>query len=411
MEEFNSISNELTQIISKADKKSNGIFFTPKTYRQTLLCQVNRYIEQQENIKVLEPSFGSGEFILDVVHSCSNAQVTGVEINDTMYNTFRNSLQSCGLDSSNIILHNMDFLQFTTQDKFDLIIGNPPYVVVKTKSVPSEFKTITSGRPNLYCWFLYKCVGLLKDNGVLGFVIPNSILNTAYYDLLRRYIHKECDILDIIHFKDRKFMETDQDTIGLILRKTKESLRSTRYIVDYNRLLFSVHYEFLKEKLSKGKNLQELGFNVKTGSIVWNQVKNDLTDDASQGTLLIYSSNFKNGRFEELKHSKEKKQYIKSTKPKDKGPVILMHRGYGNGPYNMNCLLIKDNVNGEVEFYAENHVNVIYPITEEAKETIELVYNYLLSDENKEYIMKFTGNGAMSKTEIETILPVSLGNM
>jgi hypothetical protein len=85
-----------------------------------------------------------------------------------------------------------------------------------------------------------------------------------------------------------------------------------------------------------------------------------------------------------------------------------MNRGYGNGTYNMNVMLVKDNINGHNEFYAENHVNVIYPITEHAKNNIDKVYQYLLSAENKEYIVKFTGNGAMSKTEIETMLPISL---
>lgn len=407
MEEFNDISKELTKIIDKQEKKNNGIFFTPRTYRQVLLDSITQHINNYDlQLDILEPSFGSGEFINDIVEIYKKSIVTGVEINEQMFDVFQETV----IKNKNIKLYNEDFISFQLDKKFDIIIGNPPYVVVKSKEVPSEFKTISAGRPNLYCWFLYKCVNLLKQDGILGFVIPNSILNTSYYEDLRQYIHKECDILNIIHFDDKKFKETDQDTIGLILRKSSKQqiTNKKKFTIQYNsKILFSVYYEFLQNKLDNYKTLSELGFKVKTGSIVWNQVKKDLTNDSSQGRLLIYSSNFTNGSFEELKPHKEKKQYIKSTKPTEKGPVILMHRGYGNGPYNMNVMLIKDTINGETEFYAENHVNVIYPTTDEAKNKIESVYEYLISQENKEYISKFTGNGALSKTEIETLLPVS----
>lgn len=406
MEEFNDISKELTKIIDKQEKKNNGIFFTPKSYRQVLIENIKQYIDSDKTqLNILEPSFGSGEFINDIFDTYNKSIITGVEINEQMFDVFQETV----IDNKNIKLYNEDFVTFETIERFDIIIGNPPYVVVKSKEVPSEFKQISSGRPNLYCWFLYKCIGLLRNDGVLAFVIPNSILNTSYYEPLRQYVHQECDILNIIHFDDKKFKETDQDTIGLILKKTKQEQISNRFIVQYNsKILFSVYNTFLQDKLDNHKTLAELGFKVKTGSIVWNQVKKDLTNDSSQGKLLVYSSNFAKGTFQELKPHKEKKQYIKTLKTTEKGPVILMHRGYGNGPYNMNVMFIKDTINGQTEFYAENHVNVIYPTTNVAKEHIESVYKYLLTEENKEYILKFTGNGAMSKTEIETMLPVCI---
>ena len=414
MEDFSEISKELTKVISKQEKKDNGIFFTPKSYRKAIIDKVKEYVgDHVHTLKVLEPSFGSGEFITDIAETFAGADITGVEINDMMYETFSKEISDG--THPNIKLYNQDFIQFQTHERYNLIVGNPPYVVVKSKKVPTEFKTVTTGRPNLYCWFLYKCIGLLADEGILAFIIPNSILNTSYYEPLRKYIHQQCDILDIITMKNKKFMETDQDTIGLILRRISRTVKDTKFVVKYKeRLLFNEYYDFLQDKLNKSKTLQELGFVVKTGTIVWNQVKDKLTNDPLEGKLLVYSSNFKNGTFEELKPPRnkdkpvQKKQYIKSTKTTEKGPVILMHRGYGNGPYNVNVMLVKDNINGHREFYAENHVNVIAPNTDEAKEKIEVVYKYLLSQENQEYIMKFTGNGAMSKTEIETMLPVSL---
>lgn len=410
MEEFNEISKALTTSISKQSKKDNGIFFTPRSYREILLNKVQCYVgNHNHDLRILEPSFGSGEFIIDIAKEFTASHITGVEINEKMYIAFDEVVSSNEKLKERVSIHHADFIQFKPSNKYDLVVGNPPYVVVKTKGVPREFKSITTGRPNLYCWFLYKCIGLLNDNGVLAFIIPNSLLNTSYYEPLRKYIHAECDILDIIHFNDKKFMDTDQDTIGLIIQKTPKYGRNTKHVVCHNgKVIFSIHDQFLQNKLVNYKSLRELGFGVRTGTIVWNQVKSNLTSNASEGTLLIYSSNFKHGQFENIKEGKEKKQYVKSSKPKEKGPVILMHRGYGNGTYNSNVMLVKESINGVTEFYAENHVNVIYPITDKAKEDIELVYKYLMSDDNREYIAKFTGNGAMSKTEIEIMLPISL---
>ena len=47
---------------------------------------------------------------------------------------------------------------------------------------------------------------------------------------------------------------------------------------------------------NNSSTLEKLGFNVTVGNIVWNQCKEQLTDDNSK-TLLIYSSDIKNKKF------------------------------------------------------------------------------------------------------------------
>ena len=150
---------------------------------------------------------------------------------------------------------------------------------------------------------------------------------------------------------------------------------------------------------------------MKTGTIVWNQVKDRLESDATKGTLLIYASNIKRGAFVSFSEGKNgKKQFLRSPKPTLTGPVVLMNRGYGNSAYAPDLLFIDEtNVGiGHAEFYVENHLNVIYPVSEEGRRNIRGVYEYLNSDASKEYIGIYTGNGAMSKTEISKMLPIIL---
>jgi hypothetical protein len=83
-----------------------------------------------------------------------------------------------------------------------------------------------------------------------------------------------------------------------------------------------------------------------------------------------------------------------------KGPAILVNRGHGNASYKFNYVLIEDNR----EFYAENHVNMILGNISALKK----VAKSFEDSRSDEYIKMFVGNGAMSKTEIESVLPIFL---
>ena len=401
MDNFSPLTRELNGILTKSARKEHGIFFTPKSYRSVVLDFVKKICDPK---RILEPSFGSGEFIGDCVSVFPDSKIVGVELNTELYTKVSDHFK----DEPRISLTNCNFLDFQREEFFDLIVGNPPYVVVNS-GTPDEFKHITTGRPNLYCWFIYKSIKMLADNGILAFVIPNSILNTSYYELLRKFIIDICEILCIFEFDKKDFEETDQTTIGLILKK--HSSENRKYVVEHKgRVFFNVHYEFVNKHLKTYPCIEDLGLGVKTGSVVWNQHKQHLRDDATQGKLLVYSSNNKGGKFVLFDGTQRngKKQFIDLNKPTLKGPVILMNRGYGNSTYLNDLILVEDDTLGHREFYAENHLNVIYPTEERGKEIIRHVYEYLLTEKSKDYISKFVGNGALNKTEIATMLPVCL---
>ena len=46
------------------------------------------------------------------------------------------------------------FIKYSTATKYDLIIGNPPYVVIKKKDTPKQFQKYFDGRPNLFILFI-----------------------------------------------------------------------------------------------------------------------------------------------------------------------------------------------------------------------------------------------------------------
>lgn len=382
-ESFRESSMKLNKSLSKETRKAEGIYFTPKKARDLLFEQFDKLKVKPKHI--LEPSFGSGEFIEDAISKYPKAKITGVEYNETLYKAYKNE--------SATLIHN-DFLKFSSDEKFDTIIGNPPYFVIEEKNPKCMV-----GRPNMYIAFLYKCLEThLADNGYLGFVIPTSLFNCSYYEPMRKYI-SECCTIHFIKELDVKYYETQQDTMLIIIQKKKDTKQN--YIFKRNNSIYiSPYANDLNNLVKNTKTIKELDLYVKTGDVVWNQEKEKLNDS---GTLLIYNTNIVNGQLV-LNNipSKEKKQYIKGFhKTPISGKAILVNRGYGNVEYKFNYVLVDMK-----EFFAENHVNMILPKKSGTEANLEVVKKSFEDVRTCEFIQKFVGNGAMSKTEIEYVMPI-----
>jgi hypothetical protein len=213
---------------------------------------------------------------------------------------------------------------------------------------------------------------------------------------MRKYLAENTTIL-AAEMLEGDYLDTDQKTFALVLRKGKSN---DNYFVRLNgNVYLTPHYQELRKLLQGSKTLVELGYEVKTGEVVWNQEKEKLAD---KGTRLIYSSNIKNGVLEFKPLKEPKKQYIQGFKKQAlSGKTILINRGYGNTTYTLNAVIADF-----PSYYAENHVNVIRPKTEEAKARINDVYASLQNEKTAQFIRCFVGNGALSKTEIENCLPI-----
>jgi adenine-specific DNA-methyltransferase len=160
------------------------------------------------------------------------------------------------------------------------------------------------------------------------------------------------------------------------------------------------YYIELRELSVTSQTLYELGFQVKTGTVVWNKYKKDLDDD--EGALLVYSSNINKENELVLGNlGGQKKQYIQNcNKPTESGPALLIARGYGNS-YQFRYTVVDIE-----EYYVENHLNVVYRVNGDVD--IRDIAESLSKQETKDFIRYFTGNGALSKTELERVFPVWL---
>ncbi|NCA84419.1 MAG: hypothetical protein EOM83_02470 [Clostridia bacterium] len=163
---------------------------------------------------------------------------------------------------------------FGIRDGFDVVIGNPPYVDIK--SLPPEivrefFKTFktTRKRINLYAVFVEKGYSLLSRNGNIIFIIPNSILVNESYLLLRKLLIQ--NLRQVIKLPDNVF-EAIVETIILQAEKgNNEKFIKTRYFDNGENTNFcQLEYtNFAREDWEKDKDVRfNIFLNDNTESIV-----------------------------------------------------------------------------------------------------------------------------------------------
>ncbi len=104
-----------------------------------------------------------------------------------------------------------EFPQIFDNGGFDVIIGNPPYVNMERLKETSiyldkqGYKTFNK-RGDLYCVFVEKGFQLLKQNGIISYIMPNKWLQANYGRGLRE-LFLEKNLIELIDFGDFQIFE------------------------------------------------------------------------------------------------------------------------------------------------------------------------------------------------------------
>lgn len=398
--DYSILSKKITKSIDKNIKKKEGIYFTPPKTIDYITQLFNQYYNN--DIKtVLEPSCGSCEFVTKF-DQLYNLDFTCIENNLSIYNDIKH------IEKNNISIINTDFLTYNNNNKYDLIIGNPPYFVVDKNTISKEYYKYFEGRPNIFIIFIIKSLKLLNKNGYLIFVLPKNFNNSLYYNKTRQYINDNYTIINISNCLDDNYLETKQETI-IVFIKNKKPIEKYEYSFKINNnVIFGSKedIENIKGLYNNSTTLKNLGFNITVGNIVWNQVKNLLTDD-NNNTRLIYSSDIENGNLVVKKYKNtEKKNYINKKGYKD--IILVINRGYGVGKYNFNYAIIND----KKEYLIENHLLVVkynksQEITDdELIKKYEKIINSFQNIKTSNFIDIYFGNNAINSNELLNILPI-----
>jgi len=112
---------------------------------------------------------------------------------------------------------------------FDIIIGNPPYVLCQPSNTSvnllNEYKkfAVASYKIDLFHLFFEKSIRLLSNNGILGFITPNTYLTNKYIQSLRKFILENTSVLEVVSHKEPVFADASVDVATIILKKENDS--------------------------------------------------------------------------------------------------------------------------------------------------------------------------------------------
>lgn len=386
------------------NRKKFGQYMTPFSCVEKVISG----IKFNKTDKILEPSYGSGQFMDKLIQnkSISIKNIYGVELDSELFKLSSDVYKGGNLFNSNYLIQKFD-------TKFNVIIGNPPYFEIDDEfptDLKKQFSEIVCGRPNIYSFFIKKGIDELIDGGILAFVIPTSLLSSKYFEKMREYIIKYCNIESIIKLTSDLFEDALQKTMIFQIRKRKAGIKGDqKFIVEIGGgKIFSPDYIEINKHLIGKTFITGLGSSVKTGSIVWNQFMdkhkdqflNDSKSDGKDNIPLIYPRNLKNGKITFIKDDK-KPQYIKynvDIKPIS-APVIAINRIVGLDSVSLHPVLIETG-----KYFFENHINVITG----SIDNLRLIEKSLSNSKTIEFIKKIIGNTQLSKTELETMIPIDV---
>jgi len=404
MNEFTPLSKQITGSFTQPEKKEDGIFFTPPSIIKNMIERI-KSIPNLNIHDVLEPSCGSGEMIHYLLQYFHDIHITGVEKNTRIFE----QVQPTFTEHSNVSLTHRDYLQWDIMNerKFDLIIGNPPYFVVKKDQIDESFYNLIDGRPNIFVLFLIHSLQKLKENGILAFVLPHNFTNCIYYSKIRNHIYENFAIIDIIDCMDDSFLDTKQETFIFIVQKKADKSDNVRFTVYINNaFIFNVpsKIDLIHQLYQNSVSLHSLGFDVNVGTVVWNQCKDILTEDDTQ-TRLIYSGDIKKNSLEMVKYKDPSKlNYI--MKNGITGVTLVINRGYGKGKYTFSYALI----DLDTPYLIENHLIMIRFCGTLPKDVLLKRYQRIIDsfchENTGKFVEVYFGNNAINTTELRYVLPI-----
>lgn len=279
--------NEKTEI-----RKKNGVYYTPEDVSSFILVNsvellLNEKIlklkketdfanellsisklefikDEIVNFKILDPTCGTGAFLVKafdfkvslVEKVCGDINACDIiKIIDSLYGNdidkfstyitqtrllFRALSIKDNIDVSVLLkslMHNFFNYDFVEEfckitEQFDLIIGNPPYVEKSTLS-----KKTCAQYGNIYADVVHNSFNLLKNKGVIGYIIPLSYISTPRFSKLRMFIQENASCEYVLSYADRPdclFAGVHQKlNILFAKKKNKRTDKHTVYTSDY----------------------------------------------------------------------------------------------------------------------------------------------------------------------------------
>jgi adenine-specific DNA-methyltransferase len=214
---------------NESAQKLRGGYYTPSD----LAVFIARWVEEISPKRILEPSCGDGAFLgaLAAVEGLKKAKVTAFELDEGEARKAKVRASDVGIHAD---IHAVDFLGWAIEhrknarDKFDAVVGNPPFVRYqylpeifqqRSEQIFRELELPFTKHTNAWVPFILASMSMLRAGGRLAMVVPAEIIHVTHAQSLRTYLGRECRRLVIIDPEELWFSDTLQGAVILMAEK------------------------------------------------------------------------------------------------------------------------------------------------------------------------------------------------
>ena len=299
--------------IKYSSKKSDERIYS-KNYKKHIEFWT-KYREAVKNIKIVDPACGSGAFLITAFEYLLNYNnylndkifdLTGTKdlFSDTTREILQNNIFGVDLNKESVEITKLslwlktanknktlatlennikcgnsliddieiagelafnwekEFPQVFKNGGFDVVIGNPPYGVNfddKTKKYLSKFDNLVPDY-EIYIYFISLYKKILKRNGYLSYIFPNTFLSTLFGKKYRENLLKEVSVKEIVDLSnDNTFADANVRTIIFSFKNLIEDKKSIfTKMENKNFKLFETYSK--EEILQNVENISSLFF-------------------------------------------------------------------------------------------------------------------------------------------------------
>ncbi len=180
-------------------------------------------------LRILEPATGVGNFLPSLLLKYANVaelHIDVIDINPESIALLKQLLKAVPLPG-NVRLNyiNKDTLLENISKKYDIVVGNPPYMKVKDKRLLNVYKqsVYNNETNNIFSFFIEKCLEL---GDVVSLIVPKSLINAPEFGKTRQLMNEKA-ITNIVDFGEKGFKGVKIETIAFVIN-TKMKRNKTK---------------------------------------------------------------------------------------------------------------------------------------------------------------------------------------
>ncbi len=210
---------------SEAHRKKYGQVFTPSEV-VGFMCE---WALAHRPKTLLDPACGTGLFVREVLKKAPACHVTAIDVDPLILDGAKRAVRSSG----SVDFINSDFLVWGSQQTFDAIVANPPYLKHHNfhyahdifTDIGVRAGTKISALANIYVLFILEICRRLTPGGRAAVIVPGEWVNANFGKCLKAFLLSRSLLKALVYFSHSSCVFADALTTAsiLLIERTERS--------------------------------------------------------------------------------------------------------------------------------------------------------------------------------------------